>query len=223
VQVAIESGAWSWGWDALVALGTIGLAIFTALLAVATFQTATTAARDVRATWRPVIVPGEDVEAVWITNTHELRLALRNVGPGAAYGLEVALDTGDGALRPATRFAPGTVRPINFAVVPPGTTMDTIFDHIETEPTTGELTLGYSDLNGRRYGTTIKLRTATAYLPDGEFTALAMTTVAHTDNNEIAVPYEDPRSYAGYHRFPRLHSVATAPMRVVATRFGRRP
>lgn len=222
MRVAVESGPWDLGWEALVALGTIGLAIFTALLAIATFQTAQVAARDVRATWRPVVVPGEDVEGVWASNTHDLQLALRNVGPGAAYGLEVALDTGDGSLRPASRFVPGEVAPINYAVVPPGATLEVFFDHVEAEPMAGELTLGYSDLNGRQYGTTIKLLTATAYVSGREFTALMMAMVAHTDRNEIAVPYEDPRYYADYDRFSSPLTFMTAPIRAIAARFGRR-
>jgi hypothetical protein len=218
-----EAAPWDWGWDALVALGTIGLAVFTALLAVATFQTAQTAARDVRAAWRPVIVPGEDVEVVWIPDTHVLQLALRNVGPGAAYELEAALDPGDGSLTPASRFPPGSVNPINFAAVTSGTTLEIFFDHIEAEPSTGKLTLGYSDLNGRQYGTNIQIRSVVAYPSDGQFPALVMTSVSHTDKNEIAVPYEDPRNYESDHRFPGLRKWGTAPVRALATRVGRRP
>lgn len=62
--------AWAWGWDALVALGTLLLAagtgilaLFTARLATRTSELAQESAADLRAQWRPFLLPAGDVDS----------------------------------------------------------------------------------------------------------------------------------------------------------------
>jgi hypothetical protein len=194
--VAAETGTpdpWEWGWDALVALGTIGLAVVTFLLAVGTFITARAAAEDVRADWRPVIVPADDVEVDWVADEQLVVLGIRNIGQGGACDVDAALAL-NGMYTPASLFAPGETNAINFTVVPPGNTLETYFSGIKAKPHEGELVIDYSDLNGRRYGSRIDIRETTAYLPKQEFPVLRMAGVTHSEG-EIVVPYNDRRNY----------------------------
>jgi hypothetical protein len=192
----VDAGPWEWGWDALVAIGTIGLALVTLLLAVATLYTARAAAQDVRANWRPLIVPDENLEIDWASNTRDLQLAIRNIGPGAAYNVEPALELANGDLVvPGPRFVPRTDQLINYAVVASQATLDVFFELIDEQPKRGRLIVGYSDLNGREYGSTISIDTARAHPDDQERPILRIASVTHTDNDKIAVPYEDPCNY----------------------------
>jgi hypothetical protein len=49
---------WEFGWDALVAIGTIGLAGVTGTLAYMTWRLARSTAAEARAQTRPVLIPG---------------------------------------------------------------------------------------------------------------------------------------------------------------------
>jgi hypothetical protein len=201
VAETVVPDPWEWGWDSLVALGTIGLAFVTLLLAVASFLTARAAAQDVRADWRPVIVPASDVEVDWASNQDLVILRIRNIGQGGAYDVDAALGTDD-RYTPASLFVPGEPNPINFTVVPPGDTMELYFGEIDTKPRKGELVIDYADLNGRRYGSRIEIRETTAYLPRQEFPVLRMAQVTHSEG-KVVVPYNDPRNY-GRRRLIRM-------------------
>jgi hypothetical protein len=83
-----EPSSWAFGWEALVAVGTIGLAFFTAWLAWTTRKLARTTGEDVRAGSRPVVI---DVAGGYPTartpegaNFGEVRLLVRNGGRGPA-------------------------------------------------------------------------------------------------------------------------------------------
>ncbi len=194
--VAAEVGTpdpWAWGWDSLVALGTIGLAVVTLLLAVATFITARAAAQEVRANWRPVIVPADDVELDWASDQDLLILGIRNIGEGGAYDVDAALEIG-GTYIPAELFVPGESNSINFTVVPPGDTLEVYFSDIKTKPHKGGLVIDYSDLNGHRYGSHIEIRETTAYRTSPEVAVLRMARVTHSEG-KVVVPYNDPWNY----------------------------
>jgi hypothetical protein len=48
---------WDFGWEAIVGLGTLGLALFTALLALGTRRLARLTSNEIDASWRPILVP----------------------------------------------------------------------------------------------------------------------------------------------------------------------
>jgi hypothetical protein len=119
INVVLLAAQWDWGWDALVALGTLALALATFALAIGTFLTARAAGQEVRAKWRPVIVPAADVEVDWIEDDELVVLAIRNIGEGGAVDVDAGLDLG-GSIVPANPFASGETEPMNFAALPPG-------------------------------------------------------------------------------------------------------
>ncbi len=71
--------------DALVAYGTVGLALFTIALAMSTRRLARVATRDQRTQWRPVLMAGE--AEVDEGEEGVLRIHLDNVGRGPALGI----------------------------------------------------------------------------------------------------------------------------------------
>lgn len=77
----------------LLAVATLGVAIFTAVLALATRTLARSAAADQRSQWRPVIIPAD--QTVDERTQGELVIQLRNVGRGPALGLHGELRRGD--------------------------------------------------------------------------------------------------------------------------------
>jgi hypothetical protein len=95
-RAIVEMGAgWDWGWDTLVALGTLGLAIFTALLAFATNKLAAASRADEEAQWRPVLVSAAASAPVsYDEQDGELAFEVRNVGRGPAFGVGAQLRSG---------------------------------------------------------------------------------------------------------------------------------
>jgi hypothetical protein len=98
---ATNDFAWAFGWEALVAIGTLALAVFTAWLALSTRSLARETSRELRATWRPVLVVDNVTSAVWLRffdghDTGTLRFTLRNDGRGPALGLEAHIDRASG-------------------------------------------------------------------------------------------------------------------------------
>src|SRR5947207_1820977 len=57
-----ETSAWAFGWEALVALGTIGLALATTVLAWSTRRVAQATQAEISASWRPVLTL---VDSTW--------------------------------------------------------------------------------------------------------------------------------------------------------------
>ena len=82
------------GWDAFVALGTLGLAFFTAALAWSTRRLAAASSEDQRAQWRPVVIADRSnrVDAEITSDGQRLLVArLRNVGRGPAFAVQAEL------------------------------------------------------------------------------------------------------------------------------------
>lgn len=155
----MESGGFEWGWDALVAIGTIGLAIGTFLLAWSTRNAARATASEVRAQWRPAIAPTADVEVDYVTDTSDIAmmiLGIRNVGRGAAYYVDAALDVGN-VFIPASLALPGEWQPVNLAVLPVGEALDLHFTHLDERPSRCRVVIDYVDLNGHPYATTLEI------------------------------------------------------------------
>ncbi|MDQ1013567.1 hypothetical protein QFZ43_000116 [Streptomyces afghaniensis] len=104
IKVVIETAAhpWEFGWDALVAIGTLVLAAFTWRLAARTRQLAKETAADQRAQWRPVLIPhhntpeerdrGNPSPAVKFKRVAEdLSAYVRNAGRGPALHVRAQL------------------------------------------------------------------------------------------------------------------------------------
>lgn len=61
----MAASSWTFGWEALVAIGTLTLASGTLFLAWATRRLATQTALEVQSQWRPILVPQEDTLKIW--------------------------------------------------------------------------------------------------------------------------------------------------------------
>ncbi len=79
-------------WTVLLVIATIGVAIFTAILALSTRTLARSSTTDQRSQWRPVIIPSKPI--VDEASAGELAIELRNVGRGPALGLQGELRRG---------------------------------------------------------------------------------------------------------------------------------
>jgi hypothetical protein len=150
----VSDGGFQWGWDALVAIGTIALALGTLLLAWSTRSTAKASSEEVRAQWRPALVPGQDVEAHVDSASELMAVAVRNVGRGAAYYVDAALGIGDSYLpaRPSSPLLPVVQ---NFAVLPVDGELELYFEIGDDRVEKAELLIDYADLNGRPYSTRV--------------------------------------------------------------------
>ncbi|MFM9700383.1 hypothetical protein [Streptomyces europaeiscabiei] len=164
---AAHANAWAWGWDALVALGTLllalgtaGLAAFTASLASRTRQLASDAEADLRAQWRPLLLPAQDVEAggafSWENVSQilgeeqpvgDLVVHVSNVGRGPALHVRVQLEA-DGT--------PGSISPENWAVgaMAHGEVRKLKFTRF-TWHSAVQVLFDYRDLAGRYYSTAV--------------------------------------------------------------------
>lgn len=109
-----EVAPWEFGWEALVALATIGLAVATVTLAWSTRGVAQATQAELSASWRPVLtlvdptwqdrrpwtpVPGVqympgDSRALVMTEDR-IKLTVVNTGRGPAIGVHIAFDLSD--------------------------------------------------------------------------------------------------------------------------------
>jgi hypothetical protein len=170
-------GDFEWGWDALVAIGTIALALGTFVLALSTRRAAKASAEDVRSQWRPVIVPGSSVDVEFDEDFEVMIIVVRNVGRGAAYYIDAALGV-DGIYIPASESIPGRQGIENFAVFPADTEMRLYLEFHDERPKAGEVLIDYTDLNGRPYSTRIELDDINTK------SVLRMSKVTLSDNRE---------------------------------------
>jgi hypothetical protein len=192
-SVTVESAAFEWGWDALVAIGTLALAVATVLLAWSTRRMAKATAQDVAAQWRPALTPGHDVEVRHDERTKHAMATLRNVGAGAAYYLDIGLDLG-GTIIPAAPWEPDGAQPSNFAVLPAGESIDLHFMGVDERPEKCELIADYEDVAGASYSTRIAISTLIAWYPEArDDEALRMTRVTLSTGGGI-VPWSQPPS-----------------------------
>lgn len=107
--------AFTWGWDSLVAIGTLALAAGTAWLAWQTRAMARASRDDERAQWRPALAPSQTGDVEYDDTSGQMAFEVRNVGRGPAFGIGAQLRSGKrplGASHPsgpgrATALAPG--------------------------------------------------------------------------------------------------------------------
>jgi len=147
--LTVEAGPWEFGWEALVAIGTIGLAAFTAWLAFTTRRVAKSTRDEVASAWRPVVVVTraellrEPDEEEW-----SLRLVVLNVGSGAALELRVQYEELDDGER---------VSGVQIGVLPQGQPDEIALEPRSTDPTTLQVWMDYVDNAGRKYATALNL------------------------------------------------------------------
>lgn len=150
---------WRWGWDALVGIGTLGLAVFTASLAARTRSLANAAGEDSRAQWRPVLLPivsgpGTGQAVSYSQDARRMTVRIRNAGRGPALYVRTALELAgqDGAVSPEGgplgALAPGDERPLTFTLP-----VDV--------PSAAQLLLDYRDLADRQHATSVTITVAT--------------------------------------------------------------
>jgi hypothetical protein len=165
--LAAEPSRWSFGWEALVAVGTLGLAVATVVLALLTRALARSGTAEVRAQWRPVLVLGvdpwsspaemaADVPSDMPTRTGRavqvivrparivLFVRVRNVGRGPALHVRAQLE-------------PGGLSPDDWArgALAPGDDQILRFEVGKEAPPSIQLLLDYRDLSGRSHATSV--------------------------------------------------------------------
>ncbi|MFF4227989.1 hypothetical protein [Streptomyces sp. NPDC001820] len=162
LAAAEHADPWGMGWEALVALGTLILAAFTAVLARFTFglasrtrELANVGAADQRAQWRPVLLPAGDrlayehfsVDGIWYDTTGQvLGISITNAGRGPALHVRVQLELA---------AAGGGISPNNWSLgaLAPGEVQLLRFDNTPLGPQGAQLLLDYRDLADRPHTT----------------------------------------------------------------------
>ena len=189
----VEPSPFEWGWDALVAIGTLALAAATVLLAWSTRRLAAATAQDVAAQWRPAITPGKSVEVTFDHAAREVYLSLRNVGAGAAYFVDIGLDLGSKVF-PAAPWEPNGTEPSNFAVVPPGEMLQVHFLGVHERPPACTVLVDYEDVAAAKYSTRIEVTDLPHWYPDARASdALRMSRVVLSAGGEL-IPWKRPPS-----------------------------
>ena len=137
--------AWQFGWEALVAIGTLAFAAVTLFLVLSTRRVAQASAADMRAQWRPVLLPGSGLIAHKPTEQW-LRLPIRNAGRGPALFVRTLLD-------------PLNISPDNWSLgaLAPGDEVELTFSNVLVSGPHYQLLLDYRDLSGRLHSTAIVL------------------------------------------------------------------
>jgi len=171
----MHSAPWAFGWEALVAIGTLLLASATFILARSTRQLARETAVEVEAQWRPILVPVEGTIQVFMADLTELeeqiieripyqlvggdehatadmvrrrvKMNIRNIGRGPALEIMVS--------KLWEGWRPWTASSTDAGVIAPNDDYG-----LETEGFTDDegrdVRLQYRDLTGRRYITEIR-------------------------------------------------------------------
>jgi hypothetical protein len=144
----LAASPWEFGWDALVAVGTLLLALATFSLALRTGNLAKWSEADVRAQWRPNILPASDSltrAIVYDESEHSLCVRVQNAGRGPALYIRTHMEPGGvspehwslGAL------AAGDERELMFRTAKINSAVQLLFD--------------YRDLANRTYSTSITI------------------------------------------------------------------
>jgi hypothetical protein len=155
---------WEFGWEALVAIGTIGLTLVTAYLAATTRRVAKATLAEVSSQWRPVLAPAaqfkegtsdaQDARQVFAFEQFGyyppfLTIWIRNVGRGPALFVRAEVDP--------EQSTPETSSP---AEVAPGDEVRLGFRNVAelgqaSEDEAKQVLLDYRDLAGRSFSTAI--------------------------------------------------------------------
>jgi hypothetical protein len=191
-------GSFEWGWDALVAVGTLGLAAGTFLLAWTSRALAKRSAEDVRSQWRPALVPSEKAEPSFKASELSeeqsiLTVEVRNVGQGAAYTIDAGLDLGESVV-PASQWTPARSGAENLAILPIGESLNLQFTHLEKMPGSCKVIIDYRDLNDRPYTTLIALDLLPLW-DDRGTEVLRIAKVSLEDGRE-RIPWKPPTGIA---------------------------
>ncbi len=91
--MALETNAWAFGWESLVAIGTLLLATATVVLAQVTRRVATATKDEVASQSRPVLLPcrmTQETQGIRVTD-EEIALRIRNGGKGPAFEIHCLL------------------------------------------------------------------------------------------------------------------------------------
>ena len=96
VVVDNSRGDWDFGWDSLVAIGTLALALFTVWLAWSTRRLAKQTSDEVAADFRPVLIDAQQgtvqIDYPQVAGQEgTTRVAVQNVGPGPAMNTKARL------------------------------------------------------------------------------------------------------------------------------------
>ena len=184
--VVVETAAhnpWGLGWEALVAIATFVLAMFTWRLAARTRDLAKESEADERAQWRPVLLPvnedssrfrwGVPNEGLYYSQRLErLAVPIRNSGRGPALHVRVQLE------RVGTE---GAVSPWNWSLgaVGSGEKVELVFDNAAFAER-AQLLIDYRDVVGRQHATasTIERRDAVHVYDVRVFEDHSVTTLA---------------------------------------------
>jgi hypothetical protein len=146
--VLIADGAWTFGWSALVAFGTIGLASVTGWLAWSTRNLARETSEEIVSSYRPVIVPGPSSTRTLMDeapNGLTLRVGIRNAGAGPASFIRASHDPSDVG---ATGGALGSLAP--------GEETSLVF-FVGSHTAMSQVLFDYRNLDGRTYSSAIIL------------------------------------------------------------------
>lgn len=187
---------WSFGWDALVAVGTVGLAAVTAWLAWTTREVARATRDELAASWRPLLVysalrtrqTGDD------TDERQLELVVRNDGKGPA--LAIAASTG--------LTVPSGFRAATSGLIPVGGE-DVLTLSVPLEVRTSyRIGVDYVDLAGRKYSSDIDVEVPVpdlglsggqTYVPPGALVQQRFYVDRHLTGDET--PTTLSRTFAG--------------------------
>lgn len=173
-----------------VAIGTLGLALATVMLAWTTRRVSNATAQDVSAQWRPAIAPGEEAEVAYFASQQEVSVWVRNVGRGAAYYVDPALAL-EKVYIPAARSIQGELR--NFAVLPAGESLELIFTDIEKRPGNCEIVADYEDLAGNRFSTRFEILDFPVWGNGVTVQKLVMERVTLSSGTDL-IPWKEPPS-----------------------------
>jgi hypothetical protein len=151
----LATNPWGFGWEALVALGTLVLALATFYLALRTSTLAKASEAEMRAQWRPVILPGSDSTPeraiVYDDSEGSLHMRVRNAGRGPALFIRTHLEPGAGQ-------EPGGISPErwSFGALAAGDEREVTFGTPKIE-TLSQLLFDYRDLADRTYSTSVTI------------------------------------------------------------------
>ncbi len=162
ILLAAEHGPWALGWEALVAVGTLLLAGYTARLAFFTRRSVEAARDEQSATWRPVVLPLASKTGVRDLSEEGLTLdvVITNKGSGPAFDVTACLSESGQVTSP---IVGGQMTGANgHGILQVDEELRARFAIVGTSDQ-GELTITYLDLGGRPLWTTARLSWAAGY------------------------------------------------------------